>query len=201
MAVTRRALHVEDTRRALLDAARHELAAKGYVATSLDDIVARAGLTKGALYHHFRSKAALLEAVYIEMEEELAGTVQRAMADVADPAARLAAAISAFFTASAEPAYARIVLRDAPLVLDPARSREIDQRIGLGLVVELVTGLRDAGMIGPLPIEMTARLLLAAVSEVATGMAHADDPEAVHREGMLVIEALLGGLRLAAGAS
>jgi len=196
MAVTRRELHVEDTRRALLAAARHEFAAQGYAGSSLDDIVRRARLTKGALYHHFKNKAALLEAVYVEMEEELAVRVSRAVVDAGDSAAaRLEAAIGAFFAASAEPAYARIVLRDAPLVLDPVHGREIDQAIGLGLVVELVSGMRDAGLIGPLPTVTTARMLLAAVSEIVTAMAHAEDPAGVQREGMTVIAAIIDGLR------
>ena len=119
MAVTRRALHVEDTRRALLAAARHEFAARGYAQASLDDIAARARLTKGALYHHFASKAAVLTAVYLEMEQELAAQVATAMAGCqGDARARLFAAVEAFFAASAEPTYARLVLRDAPGVLD-----------------------------------------------------------------------------------
>ncbi|MBK9032286.1 MAG: TetR/AcrR family transcriptional regulator [Myxococcales bacterium] len=199
MAVTRRALHVEDTRRALLAAARHEFAARGYAQASLDDIAARARLTKGALYHHFKSKAALLTAVYLEMEEELAVQVSDAVAACAgDARARLFAAVGAFFAASAEPAYARIVLRDAPGVLDRVEGRSIDHAIGLGLVTALVTGLRDEGRLGPqLPLTMAARMLLAAVSEIAMSMAHADDPAAVQRDGMLVIDALVTGLALA----
>lgn len=201
MPVTRRALHVEDTRRALLDAARHEFAVHGYAGAALEDIVARARLTKGALYHHFKGKAALLEAVYVEMEEELAVHVRRAIAAAPDDAeARMSAALAAFFEASSEPAYARIVLRDAPHVLDRLHGREIDQAIGLGLVVELVTGLRAQGLMGPLPVTATARILLAMVSEVVTSMAHAEDPDVVRREGLAVIEALVGGLRLSAAA-
>lgn len=192
----RRALHAEDTRRALLDAARHEFAARGYAATSLDEIVRHARLTKGALYHHFDSKAALLEAVYVEMEEELAAEVRGAMATAGgDARARMGAALGAFFAASSEPAYARIVLRDAPLVLDPARGRSIDHAIGLGLVTELIEALRAEGRIAPgLPVATLARVLLAMVSEVATAMADAERPRQIHDEGMAVIAALVDGL-------
>jgi AcrR family transcriptional regulator len=135
MAVTRRSLHVEDTRRALLSAARHEFATRGYAQASLDDIAARARLTKGALYHHFASKAAVLTAVYLELEQALAAQV---------------------------------------------------------------AGLRAEGRLGPLPLDMAARMLLAAASEVAMSMAHADDPAAVQAEGVAVLDALVSGLELAA---
>lgn len=199
MAVTRRALHVEDTRRALLAAARHEFATRGYAQASLDDIAGRARLTKGALYHHFASKAAVLTAVYVELEQELAAQVAAAIAACpGDARARLFAAVGAFFAASADPAYARIVLRDAPGVLDRVEGRSIDHALGLELVTALLTGLRGEGQLGPLPLDMTARMLLAAVSEVAMSMAHADDPAAVRAEGAAVLDALVTGLALAA---
>lgn len=194
----RRDRHTDDTRRAIVAAARQAFARDGYAASSLDEIVGRARLTKGALYHHFASKAALLEAVYIELEQELAATVAgAAKACHGGPWERMAAAVDTFFTASAEPAYLRIVLRDAPQVLGPTHGREIDQAIGVGLIVELLAGLGGDGGLRPLPLAMTARVLLAAASEVAMSMAYADDPDAVRRDGSAVIFALLDGLRAA----
>src|SRR4051794_28459348 len=192
----RRDQHAGDSRRAILAAARHAFARDGYANTSLDAIVARARLTKGALYHHFKSKAAVLEAVYVEMEEELAIQVRAAvLACDGGGWDRMIAAVDAFFTASAEPAYVRIVLRDAPPVLGTLHGREIDQAIGLGLVVELIAGLRAEGVLRALPVVATARVLLAAASEVAMSMAYADDPELARREGSAVFFALLDGLR------
>jgi AcrR family transcriptional regulator len=194
--LARRDEHAADTRRAILAAARQAFAQGGYAETSLDVIVGRARLTKGALYHHFQSKAAVLEAVYIAMEEELATQVSAAVAaSSGDPWDQMIAAVDAFFAASADPEYARIVLRDAPLVLGSRHGREIDLAIGLGLVVELVTALARAGEIRPLPIVATARVLLAAASEVAVTMAYADDPEVARAEGTEVVLALLDGLR------
>lgn len=195
MPVARRNEHVERTRRALLRAARHVFAARGYADASLDDIVARARVTKGALYHHWENKAALLEAVYVEMEEELAADVRAAIAEApASARARLEAALAAFFAASSEPAYVRVVLREAPLVLGHLRGRELDHQIGLALVVELIGGLVEAGEVRPLPIEPTARMLFAAASEVAIAMAYAADPAAALAEGMVVLLAILDGL-------
>jgi AcrR family transcriptional regulator len=193
----RRDQHAGDSRRAILAAARHAFARDGYANTSLDAIVARARLSKGALYHHFASKAAVLEAVYVEMEEELAVQVQAAVTSCTGGGWDcMVAAVDAFFTASAEPAYVRIVLRDAPPVLGTHHGREIDQAIGLGMVIELITALGADGALRPLPIEATARVLLAAASEVAVSMAYAADPELARREGAEVVFALLEGLRL-----
>lgn len=194
--LARRDLHVEDTRRAILAAARQAFARDGYANTALEAIVGPARLTKGALYHHFKNKAAVLEAVYIEMEQELARQVGAAvMAAEGGAWARMAAAVDAFFDASSEPAYVQIVLRDAPHVLGSRHSREIDQAIGLGLVIELMNELARDGAIRPVPIVATARILLAAASEVAVTMASAEDPGLVRREGTEVLLALLDGLR------
>jgi AcrR family transcriptional regulator len=157
--------------------------------------VGRAGLTKGALYHHFSSKAALFEALYVEMASEVAVRVTAALAirrrDAWD---RMLAAIAAFFDASAEPDYVRIVLQDAPTVLGAQRGRELDHAIGLSLIVHLLQDMAGEGRLPPLPIEVTARILLAAVSEIAIAMACSDYPGQVRSEGEGVIVALLEGL-------
>lgn len=188
-----------DTRRAILAAARQAFARKGYASTSLEDIVAPARLTKGALYHHFESKAAVLEALYVELGEELAARVARAVEAASDDAwQRLVAALEAFFAGSAEPDYARIVLRDAPPVLGGRHGREIDQAIGLALVCELVEGLQRASLMPPLPVLAVSRVLLAATGELAVAMAFSDDPDAARREGTEVVLAILAGLRATA---
>ncbi len=202
MAVTRRAQHTEDTRKSLLDAARHEFSAKGYAATSLDDIVRRAGVTKGALYHHFVNKAALLEALYIELEEDAATKVRAAVERGPQNAmARIAVALEAFFNASADPTYVRVVLRDAPLVLDRSQGRRLDHAIGLDVIIDLISALQREGMIGRLPVTMAARIFLAAICEVAMSAADSDDPLAVRREGMIVLASMIEGARLAKSAT
>ena len=195
MEVTRRAQHTEDTRRSLLHGARHEFTAKGYAATSLDDIARRAGVTKGALYHHFDSKAALLEALYVELEQDAAEKVRVAIDGAGtNPMARIGAAIEAFFNASADPTYQRVVLRDAPLVLDRSQGRRLDHAIGLELVVDLISSLQREGLVGQLPTNMAARIFLAAICEVAMSEADSDEPQAVRREGMVVLGTMIEGI-------
>lgn len=191
----RRVEHSDDTRRALLDAARTAFADKGYAETSLEDIVVPARLTKGALYHHFANKAAVLEALYIEMEQVLVQQVGAAVAACGDdPWTCVVAAVEAFFAASAEPEYARIVLREAPHVLGD-RGRELDQRIGLDLVSQLLEGLRHDGSLLPIAVPAAARAVLAATSELAVTVAHSQDAKRARKEGVEVVLALISGLR------
>ena len=194
--VRRRDQNSEDSRRAILDVARAAFAEKGYAATSLEDMVAPAGLTKGALYHHFDSKAAVLEALYIAMEEELVAGVAVAMDRAGDDAsAKIAAALDAFLEASSEPSYVRIVLRDAPTVLGVTKGRDIDQRLGIGLTESLIGALVDAGHMPAVAVPIAARVLLAMVSEVAVTMSTSEDPARTREEGRAVVLAILDGLR------
>ena len=160
------------------------------------------GVQPSALYHHFANKAALLQAVYIELEEEAATRVRAAVEGTEGGAmARVAAAFDAFFNASADPIYHRIVLRDAPVVLDRSQGRRLDHAIGLDLVIDLIEDLRREGMVGDLPIMMTARVFLAAVCEVAMSAADSDDPLAIRRDGMVVLASMIEGVRLATTAA
>jgi AcrR family transcriptional regulator len=194
--IARRVQHIEDTRRAILAAARRAFAKKGYAETSLEDIVGPARLTKGALYHHFDSKAAVFEALYVEMSNALLAQVQEALVAAGEaPWAQMRAALEAFFDASAEPEYVRIVLRDAPHVLGPIHGRELDQRIGLSFVQEMVQGLVDAGLLPRMPVEPTARMLLAVTGEMAIAMAYASDPARARAEGTEVVLTMLDSLR------
>jgi AcrR family transcriptional regulator len=193
---SRRDENTSATRDAIVAAAQVAFAEKGFAATSLEDIVGPVRLTKGALYHHFASKAAVLEAVYTKMERELVTSVHRAAESATGgPWETIVASLDAFFEASAEPAYVSIVLRDAPFVLGTREARAIDHALGLELVESLVRALYPCDVAPPLPLGAAARVLLAAASEVAMSMAYADDPGAARAEGRAVVLALLAGLR------
>ena len=186
----------EDTRRALLGAAQRAFARDGYAATSLEAIVGAAGLTKGALYHHFGNKAGVLEALCLELQEALAALLAAAAAAASDdPWARAEIVVDAWCDAAAEPAYRQIVLRDAPGVLGASRLRDIDLRALLGVLTGVVGELVAAQQIRSVPIEATARVLLAAAAEIAAWLATTDGGQAARAEGAVVVRALLDGLR------
>src|SRR5438067_13352134 len=108
----------EATRAALIGAARELFAARGYGAVATEEIVRAAGVTRGALYHHFAGKMELFEAVYEEVERELLESIAAsAVAEATDPVQVLRAGARGFFTACEDPAVQRIALIDAPSVL------------------------------------------------------------------------------------
>lgn len=184
------------TRRRLLDAARHLFTEKGFAATSTEELVRAAGVTRGALYHHFRDKADLFAAVFEEVEE---GVTRDAMAaaNAAGPPGtwdHLLAGAGAFLDACLEPTVHRVVLLDAPTALGWERWRELEARYGLGLVRRALAVSMGAGMIPRGPIEPLAHMLLGALNELALAMARAGDPDTARREAGESLERMLRGL-------
>lgn len=164
------------TRAALLGAAHELFAERGFAGAAREEVVERAGVTRGALYHHFDSKAALFQAVYEQIEDELTDQVaQAAIAAGADPMAQLRAGALAFLDAAARPDVRRIVLLDGPSVLPVEVRRELAERYGLGLVREALRATMASGRIEPQPLEPLAHVVLAALHEAATMVADGAD--------------------------
>src|SRR4051794_11490077 len=122
------------TRERLLRAARELFAERGYAEVGTEELVRRAEVTRGALYHHFKDKRDLFRAVHEQMEEELAGKIGSKLAGIDDPEELLRVGIGSFLDSVTDPAVMRITLRDAPAVLGWAEWREIDAKYGLGLI-------------------------------------------------------------------
>jgi AcrR family transcriptional regulator len=166
----------EATRGALVDVARELFAQRGYAAVGTEEIVRAAGLTRGALYHHFAGKAELFQAVYEDVESQLVQRIaSSAISSASDPLRALHAGAQAFLDACEDPTVQRIALVDAPSVLGWERWREIGLRYGFGLVQETVQAAIDAGLIESQPVGPLAHLLLGAIDEGAMLIARADD--------------------------
>jgi AcrR family transcriptional regulator len=182
--VTRRtqAERTSATRRALLDAARDQFAERGYAGTGREQVAAAAGVTRGALHHHFGTKEGLFRAVVEELEAGLAEQVAVAAAAGRDPVDELRRGCLAFLDACMEPAVRRIVLLEAPVVLGWDAWREIDARYGLALVRAGLAGALDQVGLRPADVDPLAHLLLGALNEAALLVATADDPVRARRE-------------------
>ncbi len=191
----RRDAHTEATRRALLREARRLFAAHGFAGAGIEEIARRARVTTGALYHHFASKRELFEAVAEQVEQELMDRAIEAAAGQPDPWKMLEAGIEVMLDACAAPDVHRITFRDAPNVLGPARWRAIEERYAFGQLRGLLAALIEKGEIAPGPVELYARVLLAALSEVAENIAGADDPASARDQGRALVSRLLGALR------
>jgi AcrR family transcriptional regulator len=182
------------TRRRILDASRELFAERGWAATSVDEVVRRAGVTKGALYHHFRDKTDLLRAVYEEQEQRSIEGMLVTVGDTADPLDQLRVGCRAFLTACLDPTFRKIALIEAPAGLGWDEWRAIDARYGFGLLRAGVETAMDAGRLRRMPVEPIAHLLLAALSEAALLLGRADDPEAAFEAIAGTFDALLDGL-------
>src|SRR4051812_45728053 len=189
--------HVERsrvTRERLLAHARELFAERGYAAVGTEEIVRAAGVTRGALYHQFRDKAALFEAVLGAGEGETTEAIAARAAGAEDPLQTLRLGGRAFLAICADPRVERILLLDAPAVLGSERWREIRLRHGLGLVTGLLDAGMQAGVIARQPVTALAHLLLGALDEGAQLVIAADDREATRAEVEEVIGRLLDGL-------
>jgi AcrR family transcriptional regulator len=190
-----RAEQAAGTRSELMRTARELFAERGYAGVGTEEIVARAGVTRGALYHHFADKRDLFRAVHEEIERNLVVSIGEQIADIDDPWELLVTGVRAFLDACTDPALMRIALIDAPVVLGWEEWREIDTRYGLGLVSFGLQNAMDRGLFRRTAVRPLAHLLVGSMTEAAMMIAHAPDHEAARREVEGPLLALLEGLR------
>ena len=168
----------EETRALLVTIARRHFAARGYAKVGTEEIVRDAGVTRGALYHHFGGKKDLLEAVYCQIEEELTTEIGKLVLREAaeSPLAAMETGARAFIEACSRPEVERIVLLDSPAVLGWDRWREIAASYGLGLIEASLAAAMEAGEIERRPVRPLAHVLMGAMDEAAMLAARSDDP-------------------------
>jgi AcrR family transcriptional regulator len=180
----------EATRAALLDAARVLFVDKGYAATGTPEIVAVAGLTRGALYHHFADKAAVLRAVLEREAAAVAAEIERASHGQPTARAALLAGAEAYFAAMSRPGRTRMLLLDGPAVLGRAEMDRIDRATAAGTLRDGLAHGMAQGELRPLPLEALTTLLSAAFDRAALAIADGAAPP----DYRATIEALLDGL-------
>jgi len=159
------------TRGALLAAARELFAEHGFAGVSREEIVERAGVTRGAMYHYFASKEALFQAVYEEVERDLCDTLAAAAMSTGDPVEGLRLGAVAFLRAAATGEVRRITVLDGPAVIPPDVLRPLEEKYGLGMVRAALNEIDAAGRLATGPAEPLAPILLAAMHEAAVQIA------------------------------
>jgi AcrR family transcriptional regulator len=191
-----KAAQSEATRARLVKVARRLFAKRGYSAVGTEEIVKKAGVTRGALYHQFADKKDLFRAVFDQVEGEVAhDIVSRAEAEAADPIDVLRTGTRLWLDSCLDPEVRRIVLLDAPSVLGFDEWREIVARHSLGLLVAGLEGAMDAGAIARQPVMALAHVITGALDAAALYVAEAEDPQAARKEMDPVLERLVETLR------
>ncbi|MBN5152070.1 TetR/AcrR family transcriptional regulator [Stenotrophomonas maltophilia] len=193
--VRRTRAEMEETRATLLTAARRLFSEHGYAGTSMDDLTAQAGLTRGALYHHFGDKKGLLAAVVAQLDNETDLRLQ-AISDTADDAWEgFVQRCRAYLEMALEPEIQRIVLRDARAVLGGASPES--QRHCVRSMQHLIERLVAQGMVAPVDAQALASLVYGSLAEAAFWIAEGEEGDARLRRATAALEMLLRGLKVA----
>lgn len=189
-----------ETRDALMGAARPLFATVGFADASLETIVRDAGVTRGALYHHFADKTELFAAVFEQVEGEMAARTGEAVAAAghSDPVEIMRLCSGLWLDACAEPEIQRIVLLEALAVLGWERWSDIGHRYNIGFVTGLLTDAIESGSIPRQPVEATALTIMGALREATLYIARADDQRQARADAGAVMDRLLEALRATA---
>jgi AcrR family transcriptional regulator len=191
---SRQAENSASTRNAMLKVARKLFAERGYAETATEEVVHRARVTRGALYHHFHDKRDLFKAVLHEEERRLAEAITAVAVAQPDPWKSLQAANEAFLDACLDPAVQQIILIDAPAVLGWEGYREIDNSYFLAGLKATIEAAIQEKIIPALPVEPAAQMIMGALHEGALLITHSDDEARTRREVSEVVKRLLKGV-------
>ena len=179
------------TRSALTAAARSLFTERGYAAVSTDEIVRAAGVTRGALYHHYADKQALFRDVFEQLETEMNDEISAVFADAPDHLSAMAAGVTRYLDICQRPEVLRISLTDAPAVLGWAAWREIEAQYGLRLITAKLSAAVDEGLITTPSVPALAQLLLSVVIESALMIANGADRDATQQALMTLLLGLV----------
>lgn len=184
-----------ETTRRLIGIARALFAERGYAGAGTEDLVQAAGVTRGALYHHFDNKEGLFKAVLDDVQREVGERVETAASKPADAWAQLLAGCRAFLAAATDPEVQRIMLIDAPAVLGWEVWREMDSQYSLKALKMALHEMADAGEITAPHAEAMAHLLSGAMNEAALWIARSAHPRKALNEAMASLELLMSAMR------
>lgn len=194
MVAKRRSETMEENRAKLIAAARKAFADKGFAASSMDELTASVGLTRGALYHNFGDKKGLLAAVVAQIDSEMAERAKADASHASDDWERLLAEGVAYIRMALDPEVRRIVLLDGPAFLgDPAQWP--GQISCLDATRQTVEKMRERGVLKAVDADAAAHMLNSAAMNAALWIAASNEPEKALPKVIEVFTQLTGGLR------
>jgi len=191
-----RVRQAEATRNLLIEVARESFTTHGYAGTSIDEIIQRAGVARGALYHHFSGKEALFRAVYEVVEGEVVARVLQAGADAAQQSAwdAVRAGLSTFLDACLEPSFRRIVVLDSVSVLHAGVLEVGIDPVELPMLRNVLTPLLGETTFAGFAIDALTYVALGGLYGASLYIARAAHPRKARKEVDLVLDTLITGL-------
>jgi AcrR family transcriptional regulator len=189
------------TREHLVDVATRLFAERGYEETSIETVLEEASVSRGSLYHHFKNKEALFEAVLEAIENDVGLRVMEAAEATTDPNAALRLGALAWVHLAGDPVVQRVLLVDAPAVLGWERWRALEERHALGLIKAALGAIAEQGDLDAALIDVLSHVILASINEIALLVARSDHPDDQARLSADAINEVLTRLLGSSGAS
>ncbi len=182
------------TRGRILDVARSLFAEHGYDATTIADLLDAAGVSKGALYHHFDSKDAVAETLFAEVSRAAIISASRRATEVDDPLDALADAGLRWIDEAADPAVASVLFELGPTALGWERCRAIENATSLRVLRLALTRAVEAGRFPAARVEVAAHTLNAVLGELAWLVVHPDEARVDEADVAAVVRATVHAL-------
>jgi AcrR family transcriptional regulator len=196
----KRAAQGRATRGQLIEVATALFAEHGYEGTSVEAVLAAAGVSRGALYYHFAGKEALFTAVLEAVSDRVAAEVTEIISSCTDPVDAVRVGALGWIDLAGDPVIQRVMLVDAPSVLGWEQWRAMDEGRTLGAMRVMLQAVSDTGRLPQQLVGPFAHMILAALDEAAMVVARATDTRvAVAEERQAVEEFLTRLLRPDAG--
>ncbi len=190
----KRAAQGRATRGQLIEVATSLFAEHGYEGTSIEAVLAAAGVSRGALYHHFAGKEALFAAVLTAISDRITVEVTEAIRDCTDPVDAMHTGALAWIDLAGDPVIQRVMLVDAPSVLGWERWRAMDEGRTVGATRAMLQVVSDSGRLPREFVEPFSYMIVAALDEAAMVVARAPDSRAAVAEGREAVEEFLNRL-------
>jgi AcrR family transcriptional regulator len=190
----KRAAQGRATRGQLIEVATGLFADHGYEGTSIEAVLAAAGVSRGALYHHFAGKEALFAAVVSAISDRVTAELSEVIRDCTDPVDALRTGALAWIDLAGDPVIQRVMLVDAPSVLGWEQWRAMDEGRTVGAMRAMLQAVSDSGRLPRELVEPFSHMILAALDEAAMVVARAPDSRAAVAEGRQAVEELLNRL-------
>ncbi len=179
----------------IINIAKELFAEKGYANTALEEVVGLAGVTRGALYHHFNSKKGLFEAVLEEVLSDMYVQIMKASRSCQDPWDKLLLSSRAFLKASTHPVAKQIVIIDAPAVLGMDGLRRIDENYSISALKGVLFELKESYIISAIYIDTLVEAIYGATQQCAVWIAAAKDSKEALSAANSTMELLYSSLK------